>query len=169
MQRAFNSTHTVIYRPLFPHTFRQLTPVTPPIILGLGGNMGDTYAIFKKLLMRLRKHSQIELMQTSPLIKNPPFGYTAQDDFINAVVMIQSSMSPLELLKYILHTEYALGRRRSFTHAPRPIDIDIIGFKGRQIKYPHLTNALQIPHYDWHNRLSVILPLSLCKHGIKVL
>ena len=161
MVKLYDDDHSVIYRPLFPCTFKPTaykgneTSVT----IGIGGNIGHTYAIFQKALHRLKKHPKITLIATSPLVKNPPFGYKDQPDFLNAMIIINTSMQPLELLKYLLYIEHTLGRLRSFKDAPRTIDLDIIGFKGQKVDH----RRLQIPHKDWKNRLSVTLPLYLCQ------
>ena len=48
-----------------------------------------------------------------------------------------------------------MGRKKTIRYGPRIIDIDIIFFKGEEIRQKDLT----IPHYDWHNRLFVLQPL----------
>ena len=48
-----------------------------------------------------------------------------------------------------------MGRKKNFRYGPRLIDIDIIFFKGEEIEEEDLI----IPHYDWQNRLFVVVPL----------
>jgi 7,8-dihydro-6-hydroxymethylpterin-pyrophosphokinase len=48
-----------------------------------------------------------------------------------------------------------MGRKKIIRYGPRKIDIDIIFFKGEEIRQKDLS----IPHYDWHNRLFVLQPL----------
>ena len=128
-------------------------------LIGVGGNLGDPAARFDRMADYLRKNRRVRLVGTSPLLKNPPFGYLDQPDFLNGVMVIQTAMKPLELLRYLLWVEKRFGRRRSFKNAPRTLDLDIIfyddiRFSGRRLRLPH-------PHY--HKRDSVMLPLAFVK------
>ena len=62
-------------------------------------------------------------------LENPPFGFLDQDDFYNAVIVIQVDMQAKELLSYLLRLEKKFGRKRSFANAPRTLDLDIIFFE----------------------------------------
>ena len=95
-------------------------------------------------------------MQTSPILKNPPFGYTKQDDFYNAILYIETRLQPKALLRYILEVERKFGRKRSFQDAPRTLDIDIIFYENICMQTPKLT----LPHASWQERDSVVIPLS---------
>lgn len=90
------------------------------------------------------------------ILKNPPFGFTQQDDFFNSILVLKTSMQPRVFLEYLMRLEKKFGRRRSFENAPRTLDLDIIFFDDRVIKSTKLT----IPHAHWHTRESVIIPLS---------
>lgn len=131
-------------------------------ILGIGGNIGDTKKRFQKLFFYLANHSKISIIQTSPLLQNPAFGYTNQPDFINAVIEIQTNLSPIELLRLTQHTENIFGRKRSFANAPRTLDIDIIFFD--DIKH-YYHKDLSIPHPWYQSRDSVMIPLKLIKYN----
>ncbi len=124
-------------------------------VIGVGGNIGDVKRRFHHLFHFLKKETQVELLQTSSLLKNPPFGFKDQDDFYNGLIVLQTSMQPLKLLRYLHRVEKKFGRKRSFPNAPRSLDLDIIFFDNRVIK----SDKLQIPHVDWFNRKSVVIPL----------
>ena len=128
-------------------------------ILGIGGNVGNTMLIFKKLLIYIKNNPRIKLHQTSPIIINPAFGYIKQKDFHNGLLVISTSLSAKYLLLLVLRIEKRLGRKRSFKNAPRTIDIDIIEFNNQKIK----TDNLIIPHPFYKERLSVIIPMSFLK------
>ena len=156
MVRAYDVDNQIIYKDLFP--YRRLKKIdTSCVVVGVGGNVGDSYWIFKKALKMLQNNNCIKVITTSPLLKNPPFGFVEQNDFLNALIVVDTSMRALEFLRYILRVEKRLGRKRSFKNAPRTIDMDIIFFKGQRICSPHL----KVPHPQWSKRLSVILPLTL--------
>ena len=128
-------------------------------LLGIGGNMGDVLRRFEHLYNFLVKSSFVSLIETSPILRNPPFGYLYQDDFYNATLYIQTSLSASELLRYILYVEKRFGRKRSFANAPRTLDIDMIFYDQRIIN----TRRLRVPHPHWQERDSVVIPFAYMK------
>jgi 2-amino-4-hydroxy-6-hydroxymethyldihydropteridine diphosphokinase len=138
----------------FPSKF---TPSKHPfsVTIGFGGNIGNMNRRFKKLYNYLLRHPHIDIVQTSPLLQNPPFGYLEQADFINGVMLIQTSLYPTQLLDQLQHIEKIFGRIRTFSNAPRTLDLDIIFFESKKL----YNKRLIIPHPDWQNRQSVIAPL----------
>lgn len=129
------------------------------VILGIGGNMGDTNRRFEKLFHYFNHSQFIKIKETSPIFKNPPFGYKNQEDFFNTIIKIKTPLLPLKLLDYILKVEKRFKRKRLFKDAPRTLDIDIIFYENRNIN----TKRLTIPHKEWQKRASVIIPLSYMK------
>jgi len=129
------------------------------VLLGIGGNIGDTIRRFEHLLHYLNKSPFIKPIETSIIIKNPPFGYIEQADFFNAIISIYTRLSPEELLRYTQNVERTFGRKRSFKNASRTLDIDIILYGKRKIN----TNNLVIPHPHWYKRKSVLIPLKSMK------
>jgi 2-amino-4-hydroxy-6-hydroxymethyldihydropteridine diphosphokinase len=126
-------------------------------LIGVGGNMGDVKKRFDRLFRYFANSSLLYVRKTSPILQNPPFGYLEQDDFFNAVMVIQTSLNAQKLLKFLLHTEKIFGRKRSFKNAPRTLDLDIIFFDTAKF----MQKDIIIPHPKWQERLSVLLPLSM--------
>jgi 2-amino-4-hydroxy-6-hydroxymethyldihydropteridine diphosphokinase len=126
------------------------------VTVGIGGNVGDVQRRFEHLFVHLKKDKRVELLQTSLILKNPPFGFIDQDDFFNSIIVLQTSMQPMEFLGYLMRLEKRFARRRSFANAPRTLDLDIIFFDKRVVK----SAALTIPHANWSQRESVLIPLS---------
>jgi len=126
-------------------------------LIGVGCNLGNCSRRFKKLYLFLLKHPKVEVLQTSILYKNPPFGYLDQPDFYNTVMVIGTDYSPMELLNFLLYTEKKFGRKRSFKNAPRTLDLDIILYNNVKIN----NKRLKIPHPYYRQRDSVLVPLSL--------
>ena len=124
-------------------------------LLGIGGNIGDVPRRFNHLYIFLKKSPLIEIVETAPIFKNPPFGYLEQDDFYNSLIFIRTTLLPKALLRYILHTEKRFARRRLFANAPRTLDIDMIFYEYKKINTPTLT----VPHPAWKQRESVTVPL----------
>lgn len=126
------------------------------VTIGIGGNVGDVKRRFEHLFVVLKKDNRVELLQTSLILKNPPFGFIDQDDFFNSIIVLQVSMEPMKLLDYLMRLEKKFARTRSFANAPRTLDLDIIFFDNRVVKNKKLT----IPHKSWFERESVLIPLS---------
>ncbi|CAM2812018.1 2-amino-4-hydroxy-6-hydroxymethyldihydropteridine diphosphokinase [Helicobacter burdigaliensis] len=125
------------------------------VLLGVGGNVGDVLVTFWKLFKRLKVN--FDIMQISPFLKNPAFGYTEQEDFYNALVWLKMQKGYVDFFAYMSYLERVFGRKRKreFKNAPRTLDIDILSFKGKRINLAHMC----IPHREWIKRESIILPL----------
>ncbi|AZV47044.1 2-amino-4-hydroxy-6-hydroxymethyldihydropteridine diphosphokinase [Nautilia sp. PV-1] len=126
-------------------------------LIGIGCNLGNCIRRFKKLYIFLRQHPKIDIVQTSIIYKNPPFGYLNQPDFYNSVMVIKTDFSPCELLRFLLYTEKKFGRKRSFKNAPRTLDLDIILYNNVKINKKRLI----LPHPYYKKRDSVLVPLAL--------
>ena len=118
-------------------------------------NLLFSQKIFDKLILCLKKDSRFTLLKTSPLLKNPPFGFLEQSDFLNGIIRLQTDLCAFEFLQAMQRYEKKFGRKRSFQDAPRTLDIDIIFFDKKKINSKNLI----IPHKNWANRESVIIPL----------
>lgn len=125
-------------------------------LLGIGGNMGDTIRRFEHLFWYFGRSAYIHILQTAPILKNPPFGYTQQDDFYNTLMLVETSLQPKALLRYLLKVEKNFGRKRLFKDGPRTLDIDIIFYEKVKLN----TNNLILPHPRWAQRDSVLIPLA---------
>lgn len=128
-------------------------------LLGIGGNIGNVNRRFEHLFWFLKRSGFVKILQTSPILKNPPFGYENQPFFYNALILIDTKLTPIELLRFILHTEKKFGRKRSFKNAPRTLDIDMIKYDKIILNRSNLV----LPHPFWSARDSVLLPLSWMK------
>ena len=125
------------------------------VTIGIGGNIGDVKKRFKQLFKMLQSDSRFILKSTSAVLKNPPFGYLDQDNFYNAIIILQTKLSPIESLNAFQRYEDRFKRRRSFKDAPRTLDIDIIFYN--DIKRD--TKRLIVPHQGYKKRESVLIPL----------
>jgi len=153
-KKKLNPSETLLFIPHFPYNTKNKGG--NKVLLGLGGNMGDVLRRFEHLYHYFKHSPFIHLCETSPVLRNPPFGYTKQDDFYNAVVLVETRLSPQALLRYLLRVEKHFGRKRSFQDAPRTLDIDILCYEDICMQ----TTDLTLPHLGWKNRRSVLVPLS---------
>ena len=126
-------------------------------LIGVGCNLGDCIRRFKKVYKFLNSHSKIDVIQTSIIYKNPPFGYLYQPYFYNTIMVIATDFSADELLKFLLYTEKKFRRVRSFKNAPRTLDLDIIMYDEVKINKKNLI----IPHPFFKERDSVLVPLAM--------
>ena len=141
----------------YPHIVRRAQRVhRHHVLLGIGGNIGDMPRRFEHLWHYMGKMPDISIVESSAILKNPPFGYIEQDDFHNAVLHIVTSLSPKALLRRVLGIEKRFGRKRSLKNAPRTLDIDILFYDDLKIR----SERLSIPHPHWRERESVLLPIA---------
>ncbi len=139
----------------FPYRRGKVSSYPHYAVVGIGGNIADVLSRFEKLFWYWQRSSRVDIMECSPILQNPPFGYTDQPDFYNATVLIATQLDPFELLRYLLYTEKRFGRKRSFANAPRTLDLDLIFYDNIVLK----TRRLHLPHPHWHERDSVVMPL----------
>ena len=130
--------------------------------LGIGGNVGDVRRRFKKLYFYLKQSSLVDVIETSPILQNPPFGYLNQPDFYNAIMIVKTDLSPQALLRYLLFVEKRFKRIRAFENSPRTLDIDMIFYDKISLNTRYLT----IPHPHFHERESVLIPLGYIKNQV---
>lgn len=147
----------------FPYKRNARSPKRHIVYVGIGGNVGDTKRRFQKLFYYLKRDGFIDIIETSPILKNPAFGYVNQPDFYNAVVALKTNLLPKQLLKHLLNIEKKFGRKREFKNSPRTLDIDIIFYD----KITYNKYDLTIPHPKYKERDSVMIPLNfILKKGI---
>ncbi|UCN01041.1 2-amino-4-hydroxy-6-hydroxymethyldihydropteridine diphosphokinase [Sulfurimonas sp. SWIR-19] len=155
-KRKINKRLTSFYNLHFPYTAHAKSRHRYETVVGVGGNVGDVRRRFEHLLVVLQKDKRVSVVKTSLILKNPPFGYTDQDDFFNAILVLKTSMQPRVFLRFLLRLEKKFGRKRTFENAPRTLDLDIIFFDNRTIH----TQDLIVPHPFYAQRESVMIPLS---------
>lgn len=127
------------------------------VFVALGGNIGDSQTIIEQALAALGNISQTSLRASSSLYRSEAVGEIPQDDYINAVALLDSSLEPMALLLELQAIEHAYYRRRDQEErwAPRTLDLDIILFGDRSFNDSHLV----IPHPEFAQRLFVLEPM----------
>ena len=131
-------------------------PAGDRIFIGLGSNVGDRRRMVERALEAISGSPQVELVALSSLYRTEPVGYNDQDDFLNAVAEIRTSLHPGDLLVFLKGIEERLGRVRRKRWGPREIDLDIILFGPRVVE----AEGLIIPHPEMHRRRFVLAPLA---------
>ena len=124
--------------------------------LGLGSNLQQPVAQLDEALRRLAAHAQISVLKVSHFYRTPPWGDERQDDFINAVALVETGLDPVALLRVLQSIENVMGRKRDGRRwGPRLIDIDLLLYGGVSLR----SKALELPHPRMHERAFVMVPL----------
>ena len=124
-------------------------------ILALGSNVGDREANLRNAVQRLES-DEIRVLRRSSLYETAPQEMLDQPWFLNALVEVETSLFPLQLLARVRQIERQMGRQRVTPKGPRKIDIDIL-FYGRAVIR---TAELEIPHPRIAQRRFVLEPLA---------
>ena len=119
-------------------------------VLSIGSNMEDRRA----LLQTVFDEFAAETVAASPVFATPPWGVTDQDEFLNAVLIVDVECTPLELLRRGQKLEEAAERVRVRHWGPRTLDVDIVQIDGVTSDDPELT----LPHPYAHERAFVLVP-----------
>lgn len=123
--------------------------------VALGANLGDALATLQQAFSDMGGLPDTQLLKASSFYRSAP--YEAQGpDFINAVALLQTQLSALDLLHALQALELKSGRERPFKNAPRTLDLDIIFYADLALATPELT----LPHPRWQERAFVLLPLA---------
>ena len=162
MKKKLNEELTLFRSNNFPFTSRKKSRKKHLVTIGIGGNVGYVKRTFDKLFLTLKNNSHFHIQSSSPLLENPAFGFTQQKDFLNGIIALKTNLSINDFFKIMQRLEIRYGRKRSFQDAPRTLDIDIIFFDNKKIN----TKKLIIPHKNWANRESVIIPLNYMMKNI---
>ncbi|MET0289249.1 MAG: 2-amino-4-hydroxy-6-hydroxymethyldihydropteridine diphosphokinase [Pseudoxanthomonas sp.] len=125
--------------------------------VGLGGNVGDSRATLLAALASIGILPQTRLRARSALYRTPAWGLEAQPDFLNAVVQVETGLSPEALLEGLLGIERRFGRDRAeeVRWGPRTLDLDLLLYGEHVLALP----ALEVPHPRLAGRAFALVPL----------
>jgi len=126
----------------------------PIAYLGIGSNLGDRLAQLRFAAGALENHAGVQAVRLSPIYQTAPVGPVEQDDFLNAVIEINASLAPEELLDVALNLENQTGRIRAERWGPRTLDIDLLAYDQLIQSTPRLT----LPHPEAEKRAFVLVP-----------
>lgn len=126
-----------------------------PACVGLGSNLGDSLNLLVQAKNRLAQHPAIEITRCSSVYRSEPVD-AAGPDFLNAVLLLSTSLSAHQLLDVLQSIEAEFGRERPYRNAPRTLDLDLLLFGNEQINDQRLT----VPHPRINERAFVLCPLA---------
>jgi len=124
--------------------------------LALGSNLGNKINNIEIAKFELEKH-KIKILKSSSNYISDSWPDPSAPNYINAVIMIKTILSAVELLKICNLIELKLGRVRSENNAPRTCDIDIIDYDKKILNEKN--RQLILPHPRMSKRNFVLLPL----------
>lgn len=122
--------------------------------IGIGSNLGDAQDNVRRAITRVGELNDTRLTGQSSLFRTAPVDAVG-DDYINAVVRIESSLPAAQLLQALQSIEQDFGRERPYRNAPRTLDLDILLYGQQAIA----SESLVVPHPRLTQRAFVLIPL----------
>jgi 2-amino-4-hydroxy-6-hydroxymethyldihydropteridine diphosphokinase len=122
--------------------------------LALGANLGNPRQALRDALAGLRQDPSTQVIAVSSLWRTAAVGGPEQPDYLNAVVLLDTSLDPAALLALAHSLEGAAGRVRDVRWGPRTLDVDLLAVEGVLDDDPLLT----LPHPRAHERGFVLMP-----------
>lgn len=123
--------------------------------IGIGSNIGDRLGYIQQSVTMLSSYEGVELLESSGFYETEPYGFKDQNWFVNAIVKIRTTLSPVDLLHACQCVEEKLGRVREKKWGPRTIDLDILFYDDLVMD----TDILTIPHPGMSERAYCIVPM----------
>ncbi len=133
-------------------------PVAPVrAVLALGANLDDPYATLHQAVLDLAAVDGVTVVETSPVVDSAPVGGPEQDRYLNAVVLVDTTLAPRALLHAGQDVEAAHGRTREVRWGARTLDVDLVTYGELRLD----AHELGLPHPMASTRRFVLLPWSL--------
>ena len=126
------------------------------VYLAIGSNLGNKINNIEATKFELEKY-KINILKSSSNYKTESWPDTSMPSYINIIIKVKTSLTPLELLTVCNLIELKMGRIRKKKNSPRTCDIDIIDYDNKILSRKN--NKLILPHPRMSNRNFVLLPL----------
>lgn len=126
------------------------------LILSIGTNLGNKHQnlldAIDAIAAKVGKCAMV-----SPFYKTEPWGFTSENSFLNGIVVVETTLQPMEVLDVTQEIEKLLGRKAKSVngYADRLIDIDLVDYEGQVVESERLT----LPHLLMNERNFVLKPL----------
>jgi len=127
------------------------------VYIGLGSNLGNREEQLLNAVQLLIENGS-DFLECSSVYESEAFGFESETTFYNMVVLIETELSPMNLLGILKNIESALGRvkLKANEYESRTIDLDILFYDSEVIN----TIDLIIPHRHFADRKFVLVPMS---------
>ncbi len=123
------------------------------VYLGIGSNLGNRKLNIEKAKFKIFQKNII-IIKSSSYYETPSWPNPNNPKYLNIVLKVFTTFTPLKLLRICKEIEVNLGRKKKPRNSPRECDIDIIDYDNKQIK-----KNIIIPHPRMHKRNFVLFPL----------
>ncbi|MGI1680057.1 MAG: 2-amino-4-hydroxy-6-hydroxymethyldihydropteridine diphosphokinase [Cellvibrionaceae bacterium] len=124
--------------------------------IALGSNLGSPINQVTKAIKTIDELPKTHVITCSPWYQSLAVGPGDQPDYINGVIAVETTLTPISLLNELQTIELKQGRERHVRWAARTIDLDILLFDNEEIE----SDQLQVPHPRLTERNFVLYPLS---------
>jgi 2-amino-4-hydroxy-6-hydroxymethyldihydropteridine diphosphokinase len=124
------------------------------VTLSLGSNIGERFQHLQTAVTKINQNKKISNVLSSSVYETKPVGGPEQDNFLNAVICLDTELTPLELLEFTQKIENEAERIREVRWGPRTLDIDVLVYGNTVID----SEVLSIPHPRISERAFVIIP-----------
>jgi 2-amino-4-hydroxy-6-hydroxymethyldihydropteridine diphosphokinase len=121
--------------------------------IGLGSNIEPRLDYLRAAMNALAELGVV--VSVSGIYETAPVGGVPQNDFLNAVVELSTTLDPINLVQHLKAIESQIGRIERPRWHEREIDLDLIFYGDTIMRIPGLT----IPHPELHNRAFVLVPM----------
>ena len=134
--------------------------------VALGANLGDAAMALRQAVVAIAGLPATRLGKVSSVYKTAPLGSldacAPGNDYLNAVLELQTDLTAPTLLAHLQQIEQAAGRQRSYRNAPRTLDLDLLLYGSARIESANLT----VPHPRMQQRAFVLVPLAEIAPGL---
>jgi 2-amino-4-hydroxy-6-hydroxymethyldihydropteridine diphosphokinase len=123
--------------------------------VALGSNLSDPPRQLRCAVRAIERLPGTRLSAISRVYRSAAVGPGTQPDYLNAVLRLDTSLTPQALLDALQRIEQAHGRERGERWGPRTLDLDLLLYDDRRIESEDLT----VPHPRLGERNFVLYPL----------
>jgi 2-amino-4-hydroxy-6-hydroxymethyldihydropteridine diphosphokinase len=131
-------------------------------VFAVGSNLGDRLGYLRLAVREAARTPGLDVVAVSPVYETAPVGGPPQDDYLNAVFVVETALHPRVLLALAHEWEQQAGRVRVERWGPRTLDVDLIAVGDVVLDEPAdgspPRSALTLPHPRAHERAFVLLP-----------
>lgn len=124
--------------------------------LGLGSNLGDREGHLRAGIARIEASGRVRVLSRSRVRETAPVGGPPQPPYLNAAILVETDLSPKELLDLAKRVEAAQGREPAPRDHPRTLDVDLLLYENRVVR----EEGLVIPHPRLLERAFALDPLA---------
>jgi 2-amino-4-hydroxy-6-hydroxymethyldihydropteridine diphosphokinase len=135
-------------------------PSTDPAeaVIALGSNLGERETNLRSALAALDEAQDVQVVAVSSVVATDPVGGPEQPEYLNAVAVLRTTLSPPQVLDLCHRVEATHGRLRGQRWAARTLDLDVITYSRNGLTEVIADPGLTLPHPRAHQRAFVLAP-----------